>query len=173
VTIEATLAALIAAIEANTAALKAGATATPAAAAPNAAPKPRKAKAEPVAVEAIDGPKPVDEILAGALEAVAPLPAAAPAPAPAPAAALAPVAVIPTPAPAAEPATVVDMLDAAAPATYDDAKTVMLRLSQEKGRQAVVDVLARFGVAGLSAAKPEQFGGIVELANRVLSGEAV
>jgi hypothetical protein len=77
----------------------------------------------------------------------------------------------PTPAAAAQdPApTAVDAAPGAASVTYDDVKTMIGKLGAGKSRQAVIDLLAEFGVAKGPDLKPEQFAGFVAKANAQLA----
>jgi len=58
-------------------------------------------------------------------------------------------------------------------ATYEDAKTAVLTLSKEKGRDAAKGALQRFGVEKLPDLAPEHFGALVALVDEVLAGAEV
>ncbi|NYT44583.1 hypothetical protein H0A64_07050 [Alcaligenaceae bacterium] len=55
-------------------------------------------------------------------------------------------------------------------ASYDDAKAAVLRLSKEKGREAAVDALSRFGVTKLPDLDKDSYGALVDLVEEVLAG---
>jgi len=58
-------------------------------------------------------------------------------------------------------------------ATYEDAKKAILALSKEKGRQASVDALARFGAEKLPDLPQERYADLVKLVNEVIAGAEV
>lgn len=56
------------------------------------------------------------------------------------------------------------------PATYEDAKKVVLALSAKKGRTALEALLKDFGATKLPDVKPEQYGELIAAANAQLEG---
>lgn len=57
--------------------------------------------------------------------------------------------------------------------TYDDVKAAVIKLSQAKGRDTVVDVLSRFGVTKAPDLKPDQYAGALEKIESVIAGGEV
>lgn len=53
-------------------------------------------------------------------------------------------------------------------ATYEDAKAAVLKISKDKGRDAAVTVLSKFGVQKLPDLKPENYGALVAAVKEVL-----
>jgi len=53
--------------------------------------------------------------------------------------------------------------------TYEDVKTLVLKVSKEKGRDAAAGVLAGFGVAKAPELKPEQYAAAVAQLQAVLA----
>lgn len=58
-------------------------------------------------------------------------------------------------------------------ATYEDAKKAILTLSKEKGRQASVDALARFGAEKLPDLPKDRYADLVALVEEVMAGAEV
>lgn len=78
--------------------------------------------------------------------------AAVPTEAPAPSAPTAEAAVAAAPEPKPEPASAV---------TYDDVKRVLIAMTTSRGRNAVVDLLARYGVQRAPDLKPEVYAELI------------
>lgn len=70
-----------------------------------------------------------------------------------------------SPASAAQSAT-----GASPPVTYEDAKKALLNLSKEKGREAAVTLLQRFGVQKGPDLKPAQWAEFIKDAEAVIAG---
>ena len=51
---------------------------------------------------------------------------------------------------------------------YEDAKAAVLKISKDKGRDAAVTVLSKFGVQKLPDLKPENYGALVAAVKEVL-----
>lgn len=66
-------------------------------------------------------------------------------------------------------ATTATSADAAAP-TYDDVKAKVLELSKDKGRDQVVALLQRHGVAKAPDLKPEQYAAVITDVEAILAG---
>ncbi len=108
--------------------------------------------------------------------AAAPAAAAGPSTAPAVEAA-APEKTASAPSPAAEPAAAPAPASTAAtdaPLTYDkDIKPLIIQLGKERGRDATLALLGKFGATSGPGLKPEQFGEFVEGAKAVLAESAL
>lgn len=72
-----------------------------------------------------------------------------------------PAAAAPTPAEAADAGTAPDASAGATP-SFDEVRTAMLGLGKVKGRAAVAEMLAEFGVTRLPEIKPDQYGAMAQ-----------
>ncbi|MDT0140190.1 hypothetical protein [Acidovorax sp. PRC11] len=130
------------------------------------APTPAPAPTRSAAKEPAQAPK----------SAAAPAAAAGPSTAPA-AEAAAPEKTASAPSPAAEPAAAPAPASTAAtdaPLTYDkDIKPLIIQLGKERGRDATLALLGKFGATSGPGLKPEQFGEFVEGAKAVLAESAL
>lgn len=103
---------------------------------------PRAPNPAPAAAEAVTPPKPTRAASAAASRAPTP-PTAAEAAAAAPA---------PKVEPSGQP-------------SYDEVKKVLIRMTGARGREAVVDLLSRYGVTSAKDLQPDVYAGIIDEAN--------
>lgn len=100
---------------------------------------PRAPNPAPAAAEAVTPPKPTRAASAQAT--------------PAPTPPTAEVAVDDAPAPKAEPS--------AQPPAYEEVKKALIRMTGARGREAVVDLLSRYGVASAKDLKPDVYASVI------------